>query len=138
MTEGQQQIPQAPMGGSAAIDGQQAGPDQPVEDVWDEEKLEKAMKTLKEMHIQLRGLRTTIPRLISPLATKQPSPEALFRDFSKAAATANQEIQQFRRLMAAENSIQVLEQARKSRAENPTGIKAWRVTDHPDWLTRDP
>lgn len=59
----------------------------PVEGVWDEERLENAMETLKEMHIQvgygradkllpltnsqLRNLRTTIPRLIAPLTVKQ-------------------------------------------------------------------
>jgi hypothetical protein len=32
----------------------------PGEDEWDEERLEKAMKTLKEMHIQVR-----IPRLVA-------------------------------------------------------------------------
>ena len=63
----------------------------PAEDEWNEERLEQAMKTLKEMHIQVRksrahsrsffslyilqvrGLRTTIPRLLAPLTTKQPS-----------------------------------------------------------------
>jgi hypothetical protein len=65
-------------------------PADPAEDVWDEERLEKAMDTLKEMyiqvrapsyldcspsliHIQLRALRTAIPRLIAPLTVKQPS-----------------------------------------------------------------
>ncbi|PMD28379.1 hypothetical protein NA56DRAFT_640030 [Hyaloscypha hepaticicola] len=107
-----------------------------AEDEWDEERLEKAMNTLKEMHIQLRGLRTTIPRLIAPLTTKQPSPEVLYREFSKSTSTANQEVQQFRKLMNDEESLKVLEQARKSRAENPNGIKPWRVTEHPDWATR--
>jgi len=116
--------------------GQQLNP-APLEDVWDEERLEKAMKTLKEMHIQLRGLRTTIPRLIAPLTTKQPSPETLFREFSQSASTANKEVQEFRRMLNDEESNKVLEQARKSRAENPNGIKPWRVTEHPDWLTRD-
>ncbi|KUJ11735.1 uncharacterized protein LY89DRAFT_625214 [Mollisia scopiformis] len=122
---------------TAASEGQQGASNPAVEDVWDEERLEKAMKTLKEMHIQLRGLRTTVPRLISPLATKQPSPEVLFQEFSKSAETANKEIQRFRKLMGDQDTLQVLEQARKSRAERPTGIKAWRVTDHPDWLDRD-
>jgi len=36
-----------------------------------------------------------------------------------------------------EESLKVLEQARKSRAENPNGIKPWKVTEHPDWATRD-
>ncbi|KAH8683214.1 hypothetical protein BGZ60DRAFT_214569 [Tricladium varicosporioides] len=104
---------------------------------WDEEKLEEAMKRLKEMHIQLRNLRTTIPRLIAPLTTKQPSPESLFREFSKSTNTANQEVLQFRKLWGEEETQKVLERARKSRAENPNDIKPWRAIDHPNWLNRD-
>lgn len=63
--------------------------------------------------------------------------EALFQNFSKAANTANKEVQDFRRLMTNEESMKVFAQARKSRAENPNNIKRWRVTEHPDWLTRD-
>jgi hypothetical protein len=46
-------------------------------------------------------------------------------------------VQEFRRLLNDEESNKVLEQARTSRTENPNGIKPWRVTEHPDWLTRD-
>ncbi|PQE16763.1 ribosomal l34e protein [Rutstroemia sp. NJR-2017a BBW] len=124
---------------------QQAPAPEADEDVWDEERLDQAMKTLKEMHIQashiestyprqkltrfplkLRNLRTTIPRLIAPLTTKQPSPR-----------TANQEVHDFKRLMKDEQSVKIFEHAKKSRAENPHGIKPWRVTEHPDWLDRD-
>jgi len=128
--------PQVPTEGNAANNGQPAASSN-GEDVWDEQRIEEALKTLKEMHIQLRGLRTTIPRLIAPLTTKQPSPENLFREFSTSTGAANQEVQQFRRLMNNEESVKVMEQARKSRAENPKGIKPWKVTEHPDWLTRD-
>lgn len=51
MADGQQQTPQVPVSQGAA--GQQPGPDQVVDDVWGEERLEKAMNTLKEMHIQV-------------------------------------------------------------------------------------
>jgi hypothetical protein len=37
-------------------------------------------------------------------------------------------VQQFRKLVDDEESSKVLEQARKSRAENPNGIKPWKVT----------
>ncbi|KAH6715529.1 hypothetical protein BKA61DRAFT_356496 [Leptodontidium sp. MPI-SDFR-AT-0119] len=134
MTSNQPANLQPPAEVATGENEQQAPPD---EEVWDEERLEKAMKTLKEMHIQLRGLRTTLPRLIAPLTTKQPSPEILFREFSKSANTANQEVQEFRRLMTAEDSKEVLEQAKKSRAENPKGIKPWMATEHPEWLKRD-
>ena len=63
--------------------------------------------------------------------------ESLFREFAKSASAANQEVQEFRKLMNDEESNKVLEQARKSRAENPNGIKPWRVTEDPLWLTRE-
>ena len=63
--------------------------------------------------------------------------ETLFHEFSASSSTANKEVQQFRRLMNDEESLKVLEQAKKSRAENPNGIKPWRVSEHPDWLTRE-
>jgi hypothetical protein len=63
--------------------------------------------------------------------------EILLQEFTKSAKTANKEVQDFYRLMNSEESKTALEQARKSRAENPAGIKPWKVTDHPDWLTRD-
>ncbi|KAI9646881.1 hypothetical protein NHQ30_004881 [Ciborinia camelliae] len=77
------------------------------EEVWDEAKLEEAMKTLKEMHIQ------------------------------QAATTSNKEVRDFTRLMRDDEGVKLFEHAKKSRAENPHGIKPWRVTQHPDWLDRD-
>lgn len=62
MAEGAPQNRQAPLGGSAAIDGQHSDSNQPAEEVWNEERLERAMKTLKEMHIQVSRLRCTSMR----------------------------------------------------------------------------
>ncbi|KAG0648221.1 hypothetical protein D0Z07_5355 [Hyphodiscus hymeniophilus] len=135
-----QKNPQASTEGSSAMENGVSGPaatSSSGEDVWDEQRIEESLKVLKEMHIQLRGLRTTIPRLIAPLITKHSSPEKVFREFSASATTANQEVQEFRRLMNSQQGIEVMENARKSRAENPNGIKPWRVTEHPDWLKRD-
>lgn len=56
MAEPQQQKLQEGFGAGSMTEGQQAASNPPVEDVWDEERLEKAMKTLKEMHIQVRVL----------------------------------------------------------------------------------
>jgi hypothetical protein len=47
--DSQQQVRQ---GLAGSENGQQLNPAS-LEDVWDEERLEKAMKTLKEMHIQV-------------------------------------------------------------------------------------
>ncbi|EHK99554.1 hypothetical protein GLAREA_06904 [Glarea lozoyensis ATCC 20868] len=107
------------------------------EEGWDEAQLEKGMALLKEMHIQLRNLRTCIPRMIEPLTTIATSPESLFRDFSESTKTANKEVMDFKTLMSDEETKKVFEQARKSRNANPDNIKPWRAIDHPDWLQRD-
>ncbi|KFZ05773.1 hypothetical protein V501_08048 [Pseudogymnoascus sp. VKM F-4519 (FW-2642)] len=104
---------------------------------WDGEHLQEAEKTLKEMYIQLRQLRSTIPNLVASLATKQASPEILFQQLSQAALTANSEVKQFREIMENPQSRQLFEHASQSRAKNPAGITPWRITDDPDWLKRD-
>lgn len=63
--------------------------------------------------------------------------EILFREFSDTTRTANQEVLEFKKLMAEDETQKVLEQARKSRMANPNDIKPWRAMDHPDWLKRD-
>ncbi|TVY89216.1 hypothetical protein LAWI1_G003201 [Lachnellula willkommii] len=127
------------------------------EDVWDEERLEKAMARLKEMHIQVCILSKHMPSYAiqvlteivqpakksanhpsqTPRTANQEATFTLFSEFAKSSTTANQEVQQFQRLMKEEETSVVLEQARKSRAENPNDIKPWRAREHPDWLTRD-
>ena len=57
------------------------------------------------------------------------SAESLFKEFSKSTTTAGREVQEFRKLMSDEESLKVLEQAKKSRGENSSGIKPWKVTD---------
>ncbi|RKF63421.1 hypothetical protein OnM2_025017 [Erysiphe neolycopersici] len=115
---------------------QQQTPEPPLE-IWNEEQLEMAMKTLKEMHIQLRNLRTSIPRLLAPLTAQHQTPQIILEEFTKSIKTANEEIQVFERLMVAEESCRIFNQARKSRAENPEAIKPWSVTESPDWLIRN-
>ncbi|KFY72803.1 hypothetical protein V499_07067 [Pseudogymnoascus sp. VKM F-103] len=109
----------------------------PQQQEWDGEHLQEAEKTLKEMYIQLRQLRSTIPNLVASLATKQASPEILFQQLSQAALTANSEVKQFREIMENPQSRQLFEHTSQSRAKNPTGITPWRITDDPDWLKRD-
>ncbi|OBT62669.1 hypothetical protein VE03_07502 [Pseudogymnoascus sp. 23342-1-I1] len=104
---------------------------------WDSEHLQEAEKTLKEMYIQLRQLRSTIPNLVASLATKQASPEILFQQLSEAAMAANSEVKQFREIMENPQSRQLFEHASQSRARNPAGITPWRITDDPNWLKRD-
>ncbi|KAI9740711.1 MAG: hypothetical protein M1818_004676 [Claussenomyces sp. TS43310] len=108
----------------------------PPEAVWDQERLEAALASLKDMYIQLRELRSTIPRLIEPLTVKQPSPEELYRKFASAALAANEEIKRFRDGMQDEETKLIFERASESRARDPRGITPWRITDEPDWLVR--
>ncbi|KAL2760934.1 hypothetical protein ACRALDRAFT_2063677, partial [Sodiomyces alcalophilus JCM 7366] len=103
-------------------------------DTWDEERLQDAMEHLKLLHIKLRDLRTTIPRMLQPLTEKQPTPEALFHSFSDSVAASYQEVQEFTELKRNEKSRQILEHAAQRRKEEPGGIKPWRATDHPDWM----
>ncbi|KAL5354678.1 hypothetical protein ACLOAV_000767 [Pseudogymnoascus australis] len=104
---------------------------------WDGEHLQEAEKTIKEMYIQLRQLRSTVPNLIASLATKQESPEILFQQLSEAARVANSEVKQFREIMEDPQSRQLFEHASQSRSKNPAGITPWRITDDPNWLKRD-
>ncbi|KFZ07923.1 hypothetical protein V502_09660 [Pseudogymnoascus sp. VKM F-4520 (FW-2644)] len=104
---------------------------------WDGEHLQEAEKTLKEMYIQLRQLRSTIPNLVASLATKQASPEILFQQLSNAAMVANSEVKQFREIMENPQSRHLFEHASQSRSQNPAGITPWRITDDPNWLKRD-
>jgi hypothetical protein len=63
--------------------------------------------------------------------------ETFLQNFSTSAKQAKEEVQRFRELMTDAQSKKFLEQAKKSRADKPQGIKPWRATQHPDWLTRD-
>jgi hypothetical protein len=44
-----------PTEGSAAMENSQPAASSSGEDLWDEQRIEEALKTLKEMHIQVSG-----------------------------------------------------------------------------------
>ena len=46
---------QVPIEGSATMENSQPGASSSGEDIWDEQRIEAALKTLKEMHIQVCG-----------------------------------------------------------------------------------
>ena len=73
-------------------------------------------------------------RVIHPLIIRQSSPENLYSQFSQVATNSVQELQNFTKLIEGDRSQEVLKKARSSRAENPDGIRGWKVTEHPDWL----
>ncbi|KAH7349732.1 hypothetical protein B0T11DRAFT_332778 [Plectosphaerella cucumerina] len=107
----------------------------PEEEVWDEQRLKESLDQLKILHIQLRELRTTIPRMLEPLRTKQQTPEALFDNFSQAVAASHKEVQDFTELIKDPKSTSIFQYAEQSRKENPKGIKPWTGKEEPDWTT---
>ncbi|KZL64887.1 ribosomal protein l34e, partial [Colletotrichum tofieldiae] len=102
-------------------------------EAWDEERLELALNQLKLLHIKLRGLRTTIPRMMEPLSAKQPSPQVTFNSFIDSVTAAKKEVQDFQDLRKSNEITKIMDHAAQRRKEEPNGIKAWRTTDHPDW-----
>ncbi|WYZ39840.1 hypothetical protein EsH8_IV_000181 [Colletotrichum jinshuiense] len=104
------------------------------DEAWDEEHLELALNRLNLLHIKLRGLRTTIPRMMEPLSVKQPTPQATFSSFIDSVASAKKEVQDFQDLRKSEEITKILSHATQRRKEEPNGVKSWRATDHPDWM----
>ncbi|CAF3511890.1 hypothetical protein SNK03_006961 [Fusarium graminearum] len=107
------------------------------QDVWDEQRLQEAMKQLKLLHIKVRRLNDTIPKMIKPLVQKQPSPDAMFAAFMNSVTEAQANIKEVTDLMRDEKSREVFAQARKRKAEEPEGIESWEYYDHPDWFRMD-
>lgn len=68
------------------------------------------------------------------LIPEQPSPGGLYSNFWDAALSAGKDIKEHTQLMQDEQSRAILEDARKSRANNAEEITGWKVTDHADWL----
>ncbi|WQF75208.1 hypothetical protein CDEST_00222 [Colletotrichum destructivum] len=105
------------------------------EEAWDEERLELALNQLKILHIKLRGLRTTIPRMMEPLSAKQSSPQIKFDSILGSVAAAKKEVQDFQDLRKSEKITEIMDHAARRRREEPNGIKVWQATDHADWAT---
>ncbi|KAF5648742.1 uncharacterized protein FTJAE_1221 [Fusarium tjaetaba] len=107
------------------------------QDDWDEARLEEAMKRLKLLHIKVRQLNDTIPKMIKPLVQKQPSPDVMFAAFMNSVNEAQANIKEVTDLMRDEKSREIFAQAKKRKEEEPTGIKTWEYYDHPDWFRMD-
>ncbi|KAI9874003.1 MAG: hypothetical protein M1830_010302 [Pleopsidium flavum] len=104
---------------------------------WDEASLNAALAHLQEMHIRLRDLRGTIPRIIKPMLDSHSSPEGLYTEFSHSAMAAAKDVRAFADLMEDGESKVVLEKAKKRRSESEDRITAWRVTEHEGWLDHE-
>ncbi|KAK3334016.1 hypothetical protein B0T19DRAFT_144249 [Cercophora scortea] len=101
----------------------------------EEERLEEALEHLKELHLKLRELRTAFPRMLKPLASKSPSPQASYAAMSRSMGDTQKEITSFREAMLSEETKKVFQKANDSRRANPKGIAPWRARDHPDWTS---
>ncbi|KAM7199059.1 hypothetical protein V8F20_005877 [Naviculisporaceae sp. PSN 640] len=101
----------------------------------DEERLEDGMEHLKELHLQIRQLRSAIPRMLSPLYAKHASPEAYFAAFNQSVANTQKEVQDFKQALTSEESTKIFKHAAASRRARPGGIKPWRYSDDPEWTT---
>ncbi|OIW34102.1 hypothetical protein CONLIGDRAFT_569981 [Coniochaeta ligniaria NRRL 30616] len=105
------------------------------DDLREEARLEDSLEHLKELHLKLRALRTTIPRMVDPLRATHPSPTTFFSSFKKSVADAHKEIADIRAALTSEESKKLLDEANASRLAKPKGIRPWRATDDPNWTT---
>lgn len=62
------------------------------------------------------------------------APEQLQLRFAEAAKTASADIKSFALMIEDERSKDVMERAKKSRAECGENIRTWLVAEHEDWL----
>ncbi|ETS86029.1 hypothetical protein PFICI_04054 [Pestalotiopsis fici W106-1] len=122
------------MAANAQVPKAATGNSQGTPEEWTEEQLEDALEKLKILHVKCRELRTTIPRMLEPLALKHTTPQDALNTLQKSVAGASTEIEDFRSLYKSEDTKKVFDQAQKSRQVQPKDIKAWRARDHPDWL----
>lgn len=68
------------------------------------------------------------------MLTTQSSPVTFYSQFVNVATKTAKDIQDFKNLVEGDRSQEMLKKAKRSRAENPEGIRGWMVTEHPDWL----
>ena len=73
-------------------------------------------------------------RVLHPMLTAQSSPVTFYSQFLQVATKTAKEIQDFTTMIEGDQSQEVLKKAKRSRSENPEGIRGWLVTEHPDWL----
>jgi hypothetical protein len=108
-----------------------------------------------DFEMQLRQLRSAVPRMLEPLKTKHPSrsslprlgcgsqqtnenppAQAAFAAFKQAVEQTNKDIASFQEATLGLQTDGTLARARASQ-KNPKGLKHWRASDHPDWASPD-
>ncbi|CAK7216542.1 hypothetical protein SBRCBS47491_002861 [Sporothrix bragantina] len=101
---------------------------------WNEEQLEAALEKLRDAHLKLRALRSTIPRMVQPLTNEPPPPPEILHAKAQASLfAAMQEVKSFRETIANEEFRKVTEHATMSRKRNSKNIKPWKARDEPEW-----
>ncbi|KAM0800015.1 hypothetical protein BDR22DRAFT_274103 [Usnea florida] len=100
----------------------------------DEASIISSLARLQELHISLRSLRETIPRVMDSVLVDSSAPDHLHSNFSQAANSAAQAIQNFTQLVEDSKTKKVMEKAKESMEKNGEGITGWKVTEHEDWL----
>ncbi|KAK4447042.1 hypothetical protein QBC34DRAFT_142443 [Podospora aff. communis PSN243] len=108
------------------------------ESIKQEERAEQDLAHLNQLHLQLRHLRSALPRMMEPMTSKQSSPEELYANFMKSLEGTTKEIEDFKKAYTSEKTKGAFQRGTESRKANPQGIKPWRASDDPDWTTPDP
>ncbi|KAK4235493.1 hypothetical protein C8A03DRAFT_46397 [Achaetomium macrosporum] len=110
----------------------------PRDSMQEEEQLMEMLSRLNQLHLQLRQLRSTLPRMLAPLMNKQPSPQAAFAAYMQSVNSTTKEVAGFREAVRGLQSDGIFARASASQQANPKGIKPWRAQNDPDWANPDP
>ncbi|AEO57381.1 hypothetical protein MYCTH_2303475 [Thermothelomyces thermophilus ATCC 42464] len=102
----------------------------------EEQQLEDMLARLDEVHLQLRQLRSALPRMLEPLTVKQPSPQAAFAAFMQSVNNTNKEVANFQEAYYSLITDGLFQRARPGQ-KSPRSLKQWRATEHPDWADPD-
>ncbi|EPE11003.1 hypothetical protein F503_06098 [Ophiostoma piceae UAMH 11346] len=122
---------------------------------WSEEQLEGALAKLKDTHLkitpapvencsgfantshisQLRSLRSTIPRMVQPLASEPTQPQILHAKCTSSLVAGVEEVRAFKEAVSSDDFRKVIDHAASSRRRNSKNIKPWKPRDDPSWAS---
>ena len=139
----------------------------------EEQQLEEMLDRLDQVHLQaslpcpegvvvsgltpqmqLRQLRSALPRMLEPLMAKhasrkwsrsgRPQPtdtttpaQAAFAAYMQSVDGTNKEIASFQEAVHGLQTDGLFAKASASQKANPKGLKQWRASEHPDWASPD-
>ncbi|KAK4186633.1 hypothetical protein QBC35DRAFT_265480 [Podospora australis] len=104
----------------------------------EEEKLEDALHHLNKLHLQLRQLRSAPIRMLEPLTTKQPTPEAMYATFTQSVENTHKELASFRDSLNHAETRAVFLRVSDSQKRDCKNLKQWRARDDPNWADPEP